>query len=84
MERPRPAAVAWALLAGGVGLYDVLAPENETMSEGFDRGLAHPVGRIALGAAGAVTIAHLYNVYERLNVQHLDPFHQVLKAITQH
>ena len=72
-RRVRPAAIAWAALIGGVALYDLTCKPGETLSEGVDTALEHPVGKYATAAAIAVTGAHLLNVFERFGVGHYDP-----------
>lgn len=75
MERPRPSTVGWALLIGGVALWDFLCPEGETLSEGVDHALEHPIGKyFALGGI-AVTAAHLANVLP----DNIDPIHQLVR-----
>lgn len=75
MERPKPSTVAWGTIAAGVAAYDVFCPQGETLSEGVDRALERPYGKvIALGAI-AVTAAHLANLLP----ERVDPFHQALK-----
>lgn len=78
MEREHhPSNKAWIALVAGVAIYDYLAPVGETMSEGFDRYLRHPLGRIAAIGAVALTSAHLLNVYERFGMEQVDPIHQL-------
>lgn len=72
MERPRPASVAWGVLAAGVVAYDVLCPPGETLSEGVDRALERQRGKwLALGGI-AITAAHLANMIP----EQVDPFHR--------
>ena len=79
MERPRPSTIAWGTLVGGVALYDILCPAEETMSEGVDRLLERPIGRfLALGAI-AITATHLANVLP----ERIDPFHQLINVVKQ-
>lgn len=81
MEKPRPAAVAWSVLAAGVAAYDILCPPGETLSEGVDRALEMQRGKVfALGAI-AITAAHLANVLP----EKVDPFHKAtqLKRATK-
>ena len=77
MERPRPSTVAWATLATGVALYDLYAPEGETMSEAVDRALERPYLRYMAIGTVAVTAAHLLNVLP----PQIDPIHQLAKRV---
>lgn len=74
MERPRPATLAWGALAAGVTAYEIFCPKGETLSEGVDRALEHPVGRYLAMFAIAVTSAHLANVLP----ERIDPYHRAL------
>lgn len=75
MERPRPSTVAWAGLAAGIAVYDVLCPPGETLSEGVDRALETRTGRVLALGAIAVVATHLANVLP----QRCDPLHQLTK-----
>lgn len=71
---PRPSTLAWAALFGGVALYDlVIAPEGETMSDGFWDSLERPVGKYLAAGALAVTAAHLMEALP----DRIDPFKRV-------
>jgi hypothetical protein len=70
----RPSTLAWATLATSVAAYDVLCPKGETLSEGVDRALEHPLGRILAVGAIALTASHLMNL---LPTQ-VDPFTRAL------
>lgn len=72
MEKPRPSTLAWAGLVGGVALYDVLAPDGETLSEGFDRLMETRQGKLAAIGAVAIVGAHLLNLLP----QKYDPIHR--------
>lgn len=74
MERPRPATLAIAGLVGYVATYDVMCPRNETISEGVDRAMETPFGRLATLAIIGVTAAHLANFIP----EQYDPFARVL------
>lgn len=70
-----PSSKAWLALGAGVAAWDILCPPGETLSEGVDRALEHPVYRaVALGGI-AVTAAHLANLLP----DRIDPFHNALK-----
>lgn len=74
MDKLRPSTKAWLGLGAYVALYDIFAPQGETLSEGMDRALEHNKCRyIALGGI-AVTAAHLANVIP----QKYDPLHHAL------
>lgn len=64
----RHGTYGWAILAGFVIAWDVLAPE--TLSGAVDRALEHPVGKYAAIGGVAVTGAHLLNVLP----ERIDPF----------
>ena len=71
----RPSTKAWAGLVAGVVCYDLLAPEGETLSEGFDTFLEeHPA--VAWGAT-VLTVAHLLNIIP----QRYDPIHRVVELL---
>lgn len=75
VEERRPSTLAWAGLVGGVICYDLLAPEGETLSEGFDTFIEnHKV--LALGAV-AITAGHLANLIP----QRFDPIHQIVERL---
>lgn len=73
----RTSEKAWIGLAAGIFAYDVLCPEGETLSEGVDRALEHPKGRIAAIGAIAITSAHLLNILP----EKIDPLHNLLRVI---
>ena len=77
MEKPRPASIAWGALIGGVALYDYLAPDGETLSEGVDRALEHKTGRFLAVGAIAITASHLLNILP----QKYDPIHNLPKIL---
>lgn len=70
----RPSTIAWGVLIGGVATYDILCPQNETLSEGVDRAMEHPVGRVLALGGIALTALHLANVLPKP----LDPFAHAL------
>lgn len=70
----RAATKAWLGLGMGVATYEILCPRGETLSEGVDRALEHPMGRYIAMTAIALTAAHLSNVLP----QEVDPFHRAL------
>lgn len=73
--KERPAETAWALLLGGAICYDLVARENQTLSEACDRAIErHPV--MTLGAI-AITAGHLANVLP----ERIDPIHQIHKVL---
>lgn len=65
---------AW--LAGGLamGAYEAFCPPGETLSEGLDPLVEHPVWRYVIGAAIGVTALHLMNLIP----EELDPFTKAL------
>lgn len=71
----RPATKGWVGLAAGVTTYEIFCPKGETLSEGVDRALEHPMGRYIALAAIALTAGHLANLLP----QEIDPFHRALK-----
>jgi hypothetical protein len=73
----RPSEKAWLGLAAGVLVYDTFCPEGETLSEGVDRALAHPLSRAATIGAIAITGAHLLNVLP----ERIDPLHHMLRVL---
>lgn len=72
-----PSNAMWVGIGIGVAAYEVLCPENETLSAGFDRFLTHRYGRYAAIGGVAMISAHLLNVYEHFEIDHLDPLHQL-------
>lgn len=77
MEAPKPATIAWGILAAGVATYDVLCPQGETLSEGVDRAMTHPFGKAVVLGGIALTGAHLANLLP----EGADPFHHALKWV---
>ncbi|USC17052.1 hypothetical protein [Rhodococcus sp. 11-3] len=62
---------AWAWLAGGVIAYEIMADEDQLLSNAVDRWLkSHP---LATHVAVVVTAAHLLNLIP----ERLDPFHHI-------
>lgn len=74
MDRPKPAALAWGALIGGVAAYDLFCPKGETLSEGADRGLESKYKHLVRLGIG-VTALHLVNVLPDA----LDPLHQLTR-----
>jgi hypothetical protein len=70
----RPATKAWMALGAGVATYEVFCPRGETLSEGVDRALEHPIGRYIAMFAIAITSAHLANLLP----EQVDPYHRAL------
>lgn len=70
----KPATAAWAALGAGVLAYEILCPPGETLSEGVDRALEHPLGRVAALGGIALTAAHLANLLPKK----LDPLSHLL------
>lgn len=66
----RPSTKAWGVLITGVAMYEALCPQNETLSEGLDDFVERPIGKLVVGAIGAITVAHLINVCP----ERIDPF----------
>ncbi len=64
--------IAWAVVGTFVVAWDLTAPES--MSQAVDRALEHPVGKYAAIGAVALTGAHLLNLYQHFDIEHLDPF----------
>lgn len=73
----RPSTKAWGVLGLGVVSYDVLCPPGETLSEGLDNGLEHPIFKFLLIGAIGTTALHLMNVLP----SHLDPFHRFIEHV---
>ena len=75
--RHREAAVA--AIAAGVSIYELMCPQNETISEFFDPHMEKPLRRAALLGAGAITLLHLANIIP----ERIDPYEQGLSRIRQ-
>ena len=60
LQKQKASTLAWGALAAGVIAYDVLCPEGETLSEGYDHFLEKNK-LLALGAI-AITAGHLSNI----------------------
>lgn len=75
MEKPKPATIAWGVLAAGVAAYEIRCPEGETLSEGVDRALENKKFKSIVVGGIAVTALHLCNVLP----ERLDPYHQLFK-----
>lgn len=71
--------VGWGLLATGVVLWDILAPE--TLSSAADRALEHPVGKYLAIGATAIVGAHVLNVFEHFDIP--DPIHELATFVTE-
>lgn len=78
MNRLRPAHVAWAAIGIGVSAYELLAPQGETLSEGFDTIMDSKLKYAAMGAV-AITALHICNQIP----EKYDPFEQGLSRIRQ-
>ena len=72
-ERHVYSKAAIAALLGGVALYDFLCPPGETISEGVDRIMEKPLGKLAVHALVWTTALHLTN----LMPEKYDWLHQV-------
>ena len=57
----RQSSKAWLALSGSVLAYEALCQPGETLSERLDPIVARPLGRLAIGAFGLMTVAHLIN-----------------------
>lgn len=73
MERLN-AKAGWMALGIGVAAYEIACPTGETLSEGVDRALERPLGRVLALGGIAITAAHLANLLP----EKLDPFHYAL------
>ena len=73
MERFRPSTIGWLAVVGGVAVYDCLCPQGETLSEGVDRALETPVGKILALGAIAMVAGHLSNLIP----EQYDIIHQI-------
>lgn len=74
MARPKQhwyehGAVGWGLALGTVLAWDLLAAEDETLSEAFRRVKTHPITLLVLG----MTVAHLFDVLPKRT----DPLHAI-------
>lgn len=61
---------AWCVLGGSVLIYDALAPEGETLSEGVDGWLEGP-SRTVVALGTGLIVMHLLNLLEPKH----DPVH---------
>lgn len=57
-----PSKIGIAALLGGVALYDAFCPKGETISEGVERTMERPLGRLAVHALVWTTAGHLTRV----------------------
>lgn len=80
MERPRPSNAAWLILAAGITAYEYLAPDDELLSNAYDRGLEGRYKYLIIGGT-AITAAHLLNTFERFGIEQYDPFPAILGKI---
>lgn len=74
-ERHGYSKAAIAAVLGGVALLDVMAPKGETISEGVDRLMENPLGKLAVHAVVWTTALHLLN----LMPEKYDWLHQLTK-----
>lgn len=73
----RPSDKAWIALFAGVVIYDLVAPEDEMLSEAADRYLSdHPI--ITTAAVG-ITAAHLLNLLDRRPWCWIDAFAHIAR-----
>lgn len=52
--------IGWIATAAAVGAWDL--SKNETMTNAYRRGLAHPIGRFVVPLATSYTVAHLHGL----------------------
>lgn len=77
MERPKPSTIAWTALGIGIGTYELLCPDGETLTEGFREGMRTKLGRAALTGAVLATAGHLIHAIP----DEYDPFEQGLSRV---
>lgn len=77
----RPSEKAWLGLAAGVLAYEVACPSGETLSEGVDGWLEHENRAVRYGTHLVIgaTALHLANIFTRLNLDAVDPYHQLTR-----
>jgi len=68
---------AWLGLGVSIAVYDYLSPKGQTLSEGVDRALEHPVMKYVAYSIGGVVAGHLFNVIP----DEYDPIHSVAEAV---
>lgn len=74
MKKPRTGTIAWVATIGGILLYEVLAPDDELMSEAVDRALTkYPWTTRALIATLGLHLANLLP-------ERIDPLHHLAKV----
>lgn len=64
--------IGWIALGASVAAWDMFAPE--TLSHAVDRALESPKMRPIAYALGAITISHLFNVFDKLGIPQYDPY----------
>lgn len=77
MKEFKPSTAAWAALGVGIGTYELLCPDGETLTEGFREGMRTRLGRAALTSATLITAGHLIGAIP----EKYDPFEQGLSKI---
>lgn len=65
--------VAWCYLAAAVLAWDLLAADEQTLSEAFRRSREHPASAVAVGVIWGMLTAHLWGLLP----QRADPLHAV-------
>ena len=75
----RSADIGWTLLVGGIIAWDVFAPE--TLSDGADRYLEHPVGKYLTLGAVAIVASHLLNIPDHYEIP--DPLNSVVNLVNR-
>jgi hypothetical protein len=76
MERMeiRRGGLGWALVAIGILVWDLTAPDDQQLSDAWRRANRRgPVSAVLVGAAWAVTTAHLYGLIPA----RIDPLHMI-------
>ena len=61
MRKPRASEVAWAGLVAGVGIYDYMSPDGETLSERLWDAQDTKIGKAVTYTAIGITALHLMN-----------------------
>jgi len=64
----------WMAVGALIVSYEIACPDGETLSEGVDRALERPLGKVLALGGIAITAAHLANLIP----EKYDPFHYAL------
>lgn len=78
MERVDKGLVKWGILAGTIIALEIIG--DESLTSACQRGLDTKLGKLAIPAAMAVTVAHLHDFIPHKPIE-LDPYYWVADTV---